>query len=212
VAERQRGRASSQLRNDNVDVARLPSARQQRGDGAQQTAGRRKTHLLRSRTQVRPPSCSIRRLAAARRMIVRHDEGVTGQLTDTPTRGLPTRRLDISRTGQLADWTTRDLADAAKRTTTKHAKSPMASARCPVRESSRPRVGVSASCPVTDEGRYRTCYPCSLAVNTGVILNTRNASCVNGHNVGLGSYAVLSRCKYRVMCGIRRVIVAKLQS
>jgi len=42
---------------------------------------------------------------------------VTGQLSDTPTRGLPTRRLDISRTGQhsldnlrasqLADWTTR---------------------------------------------------------------------------------------------------------
>jgi len=29
--------------------------------------------------------------------------GVTGQLADTPTRGLPTRGLDISRTGQLAD-------------------------------------------------------------------------------------------------------------
>ena len=28
---------------------------------------------------------------------------VTGQLADTPTRGLPTRGLDISRTGQLAD-------------------------------------------------------------------------------------------------------------
>jgi len=27
---------------------------------------------------------------------------VTGQLLDTPTRGLPTRGLDISRTGQLA--------------------------------------------------------------------------------------------------------------
>jgi len=27
---------------------------------------------------------------------------VTGQLADTPTRGLPTRGLDISRTGQLA--------------------------------------------------------------------------------------------------------------
>jgi len=26
-----------------------------------------------------------------------------GQLADTPTRGLPTRGLDISRTGQLAD-------------------------------------------------------------------------------------------------------------
>jgi len=30
-------------------------------------------------------------------------ESVTGQLADTPTRGLPTRGLDISRTGQLAD-------------------------------------------------------------------------------------------------------------
>jgi len=45
---------------------------------------------------------------------------VTGQLTDTPTRGLPTRRLDIlrtrhSHTSQLADWTTRGLADAAKK-------------------------------------------------------------------------------------------------
>jgi len=28
---------------------------------------------------------------------------VTGQLADTPTRELPTRGLDISRTGQLAD-------------------------------------------------------------------------------------------------------------
>ena len=31
------------------------------------------------------------------------------------TRGLPTRGLDDSRTGQLADWTTRGLADAAKK-------------------------------------------------------------------------------------------------
>jgi len=42
------------------------------------------------------------------------DTWITGQLADTPTRGLPTRGLDISRTGQLADWTTRGLADAAK--------------------------------------------------------------------------------------------------
>ena len=34
---------------------------------------------------------------------------VTGQLADTPTRGLPTRGLDDSRTGHLADWSTRGL-------------------------------------------------------------------------------------------------------
>ena len=58
---------------------------------------------------------------------------VTGQLADC----------------QLVDWTTRGLADAVKRTKTKHAMSPVASATCPVRESSSSRVGVSASCLVT---------------------------------------------------------------
>ena len=52
---------------------------------------------------------------------------VTGQIADTPTRG-----LDNSRTGQVADWTSRGLADAAKTTKTKHAKSPVASASYPV--------------------------------------------------------------------------------
>jgi len=32
---------------------------------------------------------------------------VTGQLMDTPTHGLPTRGLDDSWTGHLADWSTR---------------------------------------------------------------------------------------------------------
>jgi len=59
---------------------------------------------------------------------------VTGQLADTPTRRLPSHGLDISQTGQLADWTTRGLADAVKRTKIKHAKSPVASATCPVHE------------------------------------------------------------------------------
>ena len=81
----------------------------------------------------------------------------TGQLADTPTRGLPTRGLDISRTGQVADWTTRGLADAAKRTKTKQAKSPVASASCPVRELSSklrelfsPRDVQSTSRPVRE--------------------------------------------------------------
>ena len=34
---------------------------------------------------------------------------VTGQLVDTPTRGLPTRGLDDSRTRHLVDWSTRGL-------------------------------------------------------------------------------------------------------
>jgi len=34
-------------------------------------------------------------------------QAVTGQLADTPTRGLPTRGLDDSQTGHLADWSTR---------------------------------------------------------------------------------------------------------
>ena len=33
-------------------------------------------------------------------------QSLKGQLADTPTRGLPTRGLDNSRTGQVADWTT----------------------------------------------------------------------------------------------------------
>jgi len=50
------------------------------------------------------------------------------------TRRYANSRIANSLTGQVADWTTRGLADAAKRTKTKHAKSPVASARCPVRE------------------------------------------------------------------------------
>ena len=56
------------------------------------------------------------------------------------TRGYANSRIANSRTGHLADWTTRGLADAVKRTKTKHTKSPVASASCPVRDLSSPRV------------------------------------------------------------------------
>jgi len=77
---------------------------------------------------------------------------VTGQLADTPTRRLPTRRLDDSRTGQVADWTTR--TDDFE---------------CLVfvllAASARPRVGVSASCPVTmDIGPHSSIYRSSSSV------------------------------------------------
>jgi len=39
------------------------------------------------------------------------------------------------------NWTTRGLADAAKRTKTKHGKSPVTSASCLVRDLSSTRVG-----------------------------------------------------------------------
>jgi len=57
---------------------------------------------------------------------------VTGQLADTPTRGLPTRGLDKSRTGQLA------ASQMLPKRKTKHAKSPMASASCPVTHATVP--------------------------------------------------------------------------
>ena len=59
---------------------------------------------------------------------------VTGQLADTPTRGLPTRGLDKSRTGQLA------VSQMPPNRKTKHGKSPMASASFPVRDLSITRV------------------------------------------------------------------------
>jgi len=46
---------------------------------------------------------------------------VTGQLADTPTRGLSTRGLDISRTGQLAGWTSRGLDNSRMPPATLHA-------------------------------------------------------------------------------------------
>jgi len=48
-------------------------------------------------------------------------------------------RIANSQTGQLADWTTCDLADAAKRTKTKRSKSPVASASWRIRELSSKR-------------------------------------------------------------------------
>ena len=61
---------------------------------------------------------------------------VTGQLADTPTRG-----LGISRTGQVADWTTRGpRVDQSVRYLVRESSSPRVG---------NPRVGVSASCPVT---------------------------------------------------------------
>jgi len=88
------------------------------------------------------------------------DPEVTGQLADTSALGLPTRGLDISRTGQLADWTSPGLDNSRSRrcrqkgklTTQSRRWHPrvVQSATCPVRELSSPRVGVSASCPVTD--------------------------------------------------------------
>ena len=67
------------------------------------------------------------------------------------TRGYANSRIANSRTGQVADWTNRGLADAAKRTKTKHAKSPVVSESCPVRELAIRELAYqrSARCPVT---------------------------------------------------------------
>jgi len=74
-----------------------------------------------------------------------HIRMVTGQLADSPTRGLPTRGLDKSRTGQLA------VSRMAKKTRKLRTQSRrwhprvVQSATCPVRELSSPRDVQSAS-------------------------------------------------------------------
>jgi len=110
---------------------------------------------------------------------------VTVQLADTPTRGLLTSGLDDSRTGHLADWSTRALVNSRtgqvadsttrgcyRRLCVLSFRFLAASARprvvqsatCPVREMSSPRVGsprvgVSASCPVTPYTRLAPSWP-----------------------------------------------------
>jgi len=61
-------------------------------------------------------------MAEGPRRIKRHTQrtlcwavALTGQLADTPSRGLPTRGLDFSRTGQLEDWTSRGLDNSRSR-------------------------------------------------------------------------------------------------
>ena len=89
---------------------------------------------------------------------------VTGQLADTPTRGLPTRGLDNSRTGQVADWTTRGCH--RRLSCLVYGFSSFGeTASCPVREltSSRvvysPRVDQSSKCPVRELAIRELEYP-----------------------------------------------------
>ena len=79
---------------------------------------------------------------------------VTGQLADTPTRGLPTRGLVNSRTRQLTYWTSRGCHRRLWVLSFRSFGGICETASCPVREMSsprvgNPRVGVSASYPVT---------------------------------------------------------------
>jgi len=76
---------------------------------------------------------------------------VTGQLADCQLADWTTRGLDNSRTGQVADWTTRGCHRRLcvlsfpfwRHLRDRELSSPRVdqSARCPVRESSSPRVG-----------------------------------------------------------------------
>jgi len=78
----------------------------------------------------------------------------TGHLADWSTHG-----LDNSHSSQLVDWTTCGVTDAAKRTKTKHAKSPVASASCPVYKLSSLWVDQSASWRIRELSSNRwTCF------------------------------------------------------
>ena len=80
---------------------------------------------------------------------------VTGQLADTPTRGLPTRGLDKSRTGQLAVSQMQPKERKLSRQSRRWHPRVVQSATCPVRELSSPRVGQSARCPVRESSSPR---------------------------------------------------------
>jgi len=70
---------------------------------------------------------------------------VTGQLADTPTRGLPTRGLDKSQTRQLADWQMPPKERKPRTQSRRWHPRVVQSAICPVRELTSPRVVQSAS-------------------------------------------------------------------
>jgi len=73
-----------------------------------------------------------------------HIRMITGQLADSPTRGLPTRGLDISRTSQLGDWRSRGLDNSRSREWPKNENYARKVAGG-IRELSSPRVVESAS-------------------------------------------------------------------
>jgi len=90
---------------------------------------------------------------------------VTGQLEDTPTRGLPTRGLDDSRTGHLADWSTRGLDNSRTGQVADWTIRGCHRRLCVLsfpfwrhlrdRELSSRRVDQSARCPVRELSRYQ---------------------------------------------------------
>jgi len=83
----------------------------------------------------------------------------TGHLADWSTRGLD---IDNSRTGQVADWTTRGCHQRLCVLSFRSFGGICETASCPVRDLSsprvgNPRVGVSASCPVTTRKSGERC-------------------------------------------------------
>ena len=95
----------------------------------------------------------------------------TGHLADWSTRG-----LDNSRTSQLADWTSRELDNSRSRRCCQKGKLStqsrrwhprvVQSATCPVRELSSPRVDQSARCLVRESSspRVGVCASCPVTV------------------------------------------------
>jgi len=138
---------------------------------------------------------------------------VTGQLTDTPTRGLPTHGLDDSRTGHLAHWSTRGL-DNSRTGQLADATGDFAclvfvllaasarllvvqSATCPVRELSSPRVDQSVRCPVRELAIRELAYlrvvqlPPRIRLNLCFLRPTR-VNNPNGKSIGSAASAQLT--------------------
>ena len=106
----------------------------------------------------------------------------TGHLADWSTRG-----LDNSRTSQLADWTSRGLNNSRSRRCCQKGKLStqsrrwhprvVQSATCPVRELSSPRVDQFARCPVRESSSPRVGNP-RVGVSTSCPVTSQNTPSV----------------------------------
>ena len=98
--------------SDHIDYTISSNVRYRGGHISQAMGKMRNCGMLNAEGKMRNGMCGATVIGCdvtSRDFIYSAFHQVTGQLADTPTRGLPTRGLDDSRTGHLAYWRSRGL-------------------------------------------------------------------------------------------------------